>query len=663
MLSYVTTAYGQKNSERVLFTVDETPVTKGEFKYVYQKNNKPEAGYSENDVRDYLELYTNFKLKVKAARQQGLDTTKSFRKEFNQYRDQLAAPYLRDQEATQELVREAYSRMKDEIRVRHILISLEENAPPKDTLRAYRLADSLRQAALNGSDFGELATQYSDDPSVEKNQGDLGYFTAFQMIYPFESAAYKLEKGTISKPVRTRFGYHIIKLINRRPNQGKVEVAHLMIRPEKSESGANDREARQKIDSLYQALQNGADFEKLVMEYSSDRASAKQGGKVRPFSASSRFIPEKFRETAFGLKEEGNISKPVKTSYGFHIIKLLERKPIASFSEMEEEIRRKVKRDARAEKSKEAAIRKFKKQNNFRRKNGLEGFGKYADTSLLNGDYQAPKTFKQGWFIFKRNDNQVMFSMEESRYRFRDFAQYLEENQKAGKYEHVDVALDSYYQQFVKASVLDYQKARLKDRHPEYRRLVQEYEEGILLYDIMNRKVWEKAAKDSAGQLAFYEQNPELFETERKRLDVGIYTCANEKLLKAFRTQLNRKLEKPQPAFVAQFNEAHPVENGQAVSFQQDTIVMGKTPYYPDTVAPKGLLVEPGKVGGKPILVKVDQVLPRAPKPFEEVRGRVISAYQDALEKEWLESLRAKYPVKVDEETLEQTIEELTRQP
>ena len=629
-----------QDQNAVLFTVDNRPVSADEFKYVYQKNNKEASGYQEEDIREYLDLYLQFKLKVREARAQGLDTTKSFRREFKQYRNQLAEPYLRDQEATEALVREAYERMTEEIRVSHILISVKPDAAPRDTLKAYQLADSLRQEALQGANFNDLAVNYSDDPSRKNNQGDLGYFTAFQMIYPFESAAYQLQVGEISRPVRTRYGYHIIKLTDRRANRGQVTVAHLMIRPQKTEAGTEVVQTEQTIDSLYQRIQQGESFEELVSQYSDDRASAQRGGRLRPFSATSNYIPEDMREAAYNLEMEGDISKPFQTSYGYHIIKLIDKEPVASFEKMKDELRPKVRQNARSQKSKAAAVAKFKRENDFTTRNGLEGFTQYADSSLLEGAYEAPESYRKGWFIFKRSNDQKMFSLEKTSYRFSDFAQYIEKNQKEDRFKSMDQALSNYYQEFVNQSVMDYEKTHLSEKHPEYRRLLREYEEGILLYDIMNAEVWNKAARDSAGQEAFYEKHPKMFRTAHQRLDVELYHCRDQQTLKAFREQLNRNLETPPRKLVESFND----QKGSAttVRFETDTIVMGESPYYQDTVPPQGVFHQPGRIEGQPVLVRVVQVLPKAVRPFSEVRGLVISAYQDHLEEVWLKSLQKK---------------------
>ncbi|MGB3777226.1 MAG: peptidylprolyl isomerase, partial [Tunicatimonas sp.] len=301
--------------EAVLFSVANDSVRADEFMYVYQKNQADSvARMSEaaqaQAVRDYLKLYVNFKLKVKAAEAAQLDQKESFKKELAQYQQQLAKPYLVENRVTEQLIEEAYERSKQEVKASHILITVDENAAPADTLRVYQKADSLRQLALNGASFAMLAEQYSDDPSAASNGGDLGYFTALQMVYPFENAAYHTEMGSISPPIRTRFGYHIIKVHDKRPSKGKVKVAHIMIREGEN---AQDSSAQQKAQQIYEQLQQGGNWNELTERFSDDVTTRSSGGEL-PFFGTGNMI-ESFEDAAFALKNPGDISPPVKTRF------------------------------------------------------------------------------------------------------------------------------------------------------------------------------------------------------------------------------------------------------------------------------------------------------------------------------------------------------------
>ena len=296
-------------------TLGTYPVPANEFAYVYRKNNSAAPDYgTRQSVNDYLDLYTNVRLKVLEAEQKGLDTTQAFKRELDGYRQQLAQPYLTEKSVTDQLVREAYDRMSQEVSASHILIRVAPDATPQDTLAAYQRIDKIRQQALAGTDFGQLARTQSEDPSAKENGGKLGYFTAMQMVYPFESAAYKTPVGQISAPIRTRFGYHLIKVNDKRAAQGEIKVAHLMIRMNANTAKSDSLTAKKKIDELYSRLKKSENWDKLVAQFSEDAGSAANGGELPPFGT-GRMIPS-FEEVAFKLQKPGDIAAPVQTPYG-----------------------------------------------------------------------------------------------------------------------------------------------------------------------------------------------------------------------------------------------------------------------------------------------------------------------------------------------------------
>ena len=281
----------QKDEKSIsVFSVANNPVTAAEFIYLYKKNHQNKADFTPQKIDEYLSLFINFKLKVEEAKHRGMDTTAAFVKEYNSYKDELRKPYLPDANLTDSLVRLTYNRMKEEIKASHILINLKPDASPADTLKAYNKISEVRNRIVAGEDFSSAAVQYSEDPSAKSNQGNLGYFTAMQMVYPFESAAYQTKKGEISNPVRTRFGYHIIKVFDRRPAQGEVEVSHIMIR---TGDGKDNEKAKDNIFSIYEQLQAGMKWEELCKQYSEDPATKDNAGKLRPFGTGAMAgVPE-----------------------------------------------------------------------------------------------------------------------------------------------------------------------------------------------------------------------------------------------------------------------------------------------------------------------------------------------------------------------------------
>jgi len=354
-----------KSDDSVIETIGTNPVYSSEFSYVYNKNNSGASdAYSSASVNDYLRLYTNFKLKVKQAEEMGLDTSKAFKKELDGYKKQLAAPYLTEKGLTDKLTKEAYERMKEEVNASHILILVSPDADPADTLAAYNKLIGIRQRALKGESFEKLAQEYSQDPSAKSNKGNLGYFTALQMVYPFETAAYTTKVGEISMPVRTKFGYHLVKVNNRRPSQGQVKVAHIMVRATTGLPAADSLEAKQKIDEIYSKLKQGEDWNELAAQFSDDVNSKNKGGEITNWISAGKMGIPSFEEAALALQKPGDISAPVQTPYGWHIIKLLERKSLEPYSVLEPSIKTKVNKD-RSDVNKIALIQRLKKEDNF----------------------------------------------------------------------------------------------------------------------------------------------------------------------------------------------------------------------------------------------------------------------------------------------------------
>ncbi|MEX0968598.1 MAG: peptidylprolyl isomerase [Bacteroidia bacterium] len=628
-------AHAQK--EQVLFTVADDTVTKAEFEYIYRKNNaQVEDAYSDEKIREYLDLYTNFKLKVKAAKDQGIDTSATFLKEFEGYREQLIKPYLTDRTVTEELLNEAYERSMYEVRARHILIGVAPDAPPADTLKAYRTITMVRDSILGGADFGEMAMKFSTDPSAQDNQGDLGYFTALQMIYPFENAVYRQDTGEISQPVRTQFGYHLIEVLDKRTSRGERQVAHLMVRPEAGVSEAKGAGGRQKIDSLYEQLQQGASFEQLVRDFSDDPSTKAQGGKLPKFATHSRFLPAEFIEEAFRIRNIGDYTRPIETRYGWHIIKLLDTFNVRNREEMEEELRTKIARDARSELSEEAALAQIRQENKFKeRQKHLKPAREQIDSTLLSGELVIDEENlpKNKWVV----------KMGKEKFYPSDFIRWLEENQEPNKYKYLPFAIDQYYSDWKDETVVDYQIRHLEENHAEYRNLLKEYKEGILLFDVTDKMVWSKAMTDTAGLEAFFERNQSDY-TWQQRVEAEVYSPKN----KAIATQVKEMLAEgiPPDSLTGLLNLEDPINLGYTYGkFEQgDNEVVDKVQWT------KG--VHETEEDGKHYIVRIQEVLPPQPKELKEIRGMVIADYQDFLEEQWIQELKQKYPVTINEKVL-----------
>nr|MDQ3394858.1 peptidylprolyl isomerase [Bacteroidota bacterium] len=456
-----------------LFEVGGTPVSSDDFIYVYEKNNYNNKDISSREeIKDYLELYINFKLKIKEAEELGLNKSEAFNQELDGYKKQLARPYLTESQVTDSLVEEAYKRMKEEIKAAHILVSLNADSSPEDTLKAYKKIDNIRKQALKGGDFKALAREFSDDPYAENNSGDLGYFTALQMVYPFEDAAYKTPVGEISAPVRTRYGYHIIKVNDRRPSRGKIQVSHIMIRATEGMPTEDSLVARNKIFEIHQQLKSGGNWTDLAKQFSDDINTRNQGGQL-PWFGTGNMIPE-FEEAAYGLEGVGDISEPVKTAYGWHILKLDDKKELEPFEELSASIKSKVAKDSRSEMNKVALMKRLRKENN------VVEYPEAINAALSKVDSTVFSNSKP----LQENDKNLkakLFSVQDSAYTTQQFYSYLKLNHRPENPTAPITAnvLKQSYDKFFEEALLQYEESNLEEKYNDYRIIVNEYREGI----------------------------------------------------------------------------------------------------------------------------------------------------------------------------------------
>jgi len=631
-----TNSYGQKADDRVLFSVDGRSVGVEEFLTVYNKNNYTQKTATAADLKEYLDLYIKFKLKVNEAYSLGLDTTEKFRKELDNYRNQLAQPYLRDRETSQALVKEAYERMQKEVRASHIMIKVAENASPKDSLAAYKKIQAVYQRLQKGEDFNTLAQSVSEDPSAAENQGDLGYFSAFRMIYPFEQTAFTTAPGQFSQPFRTQFGYHVLKVHDIRPAAGEIHTAHLMLLTRNTDSDSVMQNTKKRIFEIHKKLKNGENFEALVAQYSEDPSTQNQQG-VLPWFGTGRMVPM-FEATAFALAKDGDISEPVQTPYGWHIIKRLERRGIPSFEKAKGDIEAKINRDARANLYKSNLIAKLKAEYGFKEdlKARQAVFAKVVDSLYTNGQWIADSVWK---------NNQVVVGFADIKLKQSDLAKHLQANQYGSQGSDVGIYLLKSYDKWVEEQILTYEDSRLEKKHADFRALLQEYREGILLFDLTDQLVWSKAVNDTDGLKAWFAENQANY-SWNDRADVTIYQFANAAQAAKGRKLLKKK-KNTDDIIVKLMNEDSPLN----VKISSGKFEKGSNEVV-DKIELKTGLSQDVNHNNAVYIVKVNALLPAGPKALNEVRGLATSDYQNYLEKSWIESLTAKYKVVVNQETL-----------
>lgn len=628
--------FGQKPGS-ILFTIGDQTITTSEFTYIYEKNNKGDENYyKEESVSEYLDLFIKFKLKVKEARSQGIDTSKKFLDEFKTYRDQLVKPYLTDTESINKLMREAYERMKYEINASHILIRVNEDAAPEDTLKAYNKTKEAYEKAIKGESFEKLASEYSDDPTVKRNKGNLGYFSVFHLIYAFETVAFNTAKEEISQIFRTQFGYHFIKVFDKRPYRGQIKAAQIAIKVNKNQDMAKAR-----IDSVYNKLLAGSSFVKLVEEYSEDLRTNKRKGELPEFNSFTK-ISQELKDQAFGLKNDGDFSKPFKVNNEWFIIKRINLTGLKSYEELENYIKNKVNRDIRSKISEETTISRIKKETKFKeKKSSLDIFHSELDSNLLKGKWKISDSNKFTDFLFQIGKEKFLQI---------DLAKFIESRQRQFRYSTIEFSLNKFYTEFVNNTLLDYYDRHLEENEPDFKNLVNEYREGMLLFDITDKLVWSKAMNDTTGQEQFYENNKGNY-MWNERIDAIIYICHNKEIANKV---LTFKKEEKKPEEMAKIlNEDNPLN----LSYSKGLFEKGENETLDNYFDKTGIFIVENSEDNKIKVLDIKEVLPSEPKKLNEIKGLVIADYQNHLEKEWIIELKAKYPVKINEKIYTKIIE------
>ena len=631
----------QSYANKTLITIGDKEIPVKEFMSTYEKNNVNTDVIDKKNVDEYLDLYVDFKLKVAEAENLKMDTSASFIRELNNYRQQLAKPYFSNDEITDELVNEAYERMQYDVNAAHILIKCDVNAVPADTLAAYKKAMSIRERALKGEDFNALAAELSEDPSARDNKaykgnkGELGYFSVFDMVYPFETGAYNTEVGSISMPIRSSFGYHIIKVNSKTPASGYIRAAHIFLAVDPKDPEKVDSLVKIKAQNIYNEVVNDEkNWTDYVRRYSDDKGTINNNGVLSPFRV-NQIVPEFI--SVIKTLEPNQIAEPVLTPFGYHIIRLVGLTPPGTFEQEKERIKEKVERDMRGQLSEEIAMRRIMKDNNFKENNKVkDAFIATIDSAIIEARYQVAEDV---------NTKQVLFSTKDKSWTVQDFVDYIYAKQKRQGF--MTPAAYSYqlYNNFLQQEVFAYEDSKLEEKYPEFAALVQEYHDGILLFSLMENQVWNKAAEDTVGLQDYYERNKESY-MWKDRVRAMVVTCQRKDNVEEIKNLMAEGMVYDTlRAYVKENNSQASVR----YSFYQkgDNVNVDATQWNEGTIA-----VYPSAVDNTTQIIKIVEVRQPEPKSFKEARGLVTSGYQAELEVEWLEQLRAKYPVTVNEKLL-----------
>jgi peptidyl-prolyl cis-trans isomerase SurA len=619
----------QITDDDTLLTIASTPVSANEFVRVYNKNLNLVQDDSQKEIDSYLELFINYKLKLTEAKALRYDKDPVYLKEFQSYKNQLTQSYLTDKNVTDDLVREAYDRTTNEVKAQHILILLDE--VETDTLAVYSKVEAYRKRLVN-EDFESLKKELHNGKNVFVE--DLGYFSAFKMVYNFESAAYATEVGAVSQPFRTRFGFHVVKILEKRKSRGQVSVAHIMIANTQKDSTLV---AKDRIQELHRLLLQGDDFGELAKQFSDDKSSSNRGGELSPFK-SGQINSEIFETTAFELSPSNPISKPIQTQFGWHILKYINKTPVKSFEELQPELENQVGKDSRSQLVKAKMLEQLLVEYQIENPN----------SNLMNVELNLTYiTSEKAWGFSKDFDNNLPFlTIKNKTYTYQDFLNFINTNQKSNKKQWTTaVVVKKQYASFLEQSVIQYKKDNLESENEEFAHILNEYREGLLLFELMQDKIWEGAKNDSIGLQEFYNANKQNY-VWPERIEGSVARSTNAKYIKKVRKywQKNSSNEAIDEAIN---------KDQQNVIFSNGELELGQAPLPKSfNVRTKSPISEVIKENNSFYVVNVKEFKPKSQKTFEEAKGQLIADYQIALESKWTQGLRAKFEVDVNESVL-----------
>lgn len=634
-------------TKEVLFTIDNHKFFTDEFVRVYNKNLDLVKDDSQKNLDNYLELFIGYKLKVEKANKIGLQNSVNYQNELKSYRTQLSKNYLSDSKVTNELVQEAYDRMKQEIRASHILVLVDESAAPEDTLKAYQKILDIKKRIDSGEDFIKVAQQFSEDPSVKENNGDLGYFSAFRMVYPFENAAFSTQVGQLSKPFRTRFGYHLVKVVDKRMNRGEVSVAHIMIlKPANPEIKTEDK-SKQTIEDIYKKIQQGESFESLAQQFSEDKSSASKGGVLQRFG-SGQLSSEEFESVAFSLQNKDEISQPFQTQFGWHIVKLIDKHPLKSLAEMKADLEDRVRKDERSLLITNSLSKKLRVKYTFSKdQKTLSAVKKVVNDDFYNQTWEIPS-------IVKDNPSEILVINKSKKVSSLQFLNFIYSQQKAKlKIKPVAKLVDELFEKFIDEQLAAYYNENLENEFPEFKHVMDEYRDGLLLFDLMDKEIWTRAKTDTTGIFTYFKNNQINYQW-KKRFEVDIFSSTDKSVIE--KTQQFLKKGKTLDFIKEKLNKDGKVNiMVKSGLFEEDYDIL---PYYPN--ASKGVTSIVSK-DNYYFVVNVKEVKEAGNKDFTDCKGKVISDYQQFLESNWVNELRKEFEVKINQDVFNKVKQQLNQ--
>lgn len=618
-----------QDQDAVLLTVDGETIMTSEFLRVYNKNLDLVKDESQKDIDSYLKLFTEYQLKLKEAKRLELDEDPKYQREFLSYKKQLTKNYLSENKVTEDLVKEAYERNSYDINASHVLVRLDESV--KDTTNVYDKISSLRERVLNEG-FDKVKADAHDGTTIFVE--DLGYFSAFKMVYDFESVAYNTPVGEVSKPFRTQFGYHVVKVNDKRPSRGTITAAHIMV-------GLNQKDSllvpEERINEIYKKLSQGESFDALAKQFSDDKSSAKNGGTLSPFK-SGQLSSVKFEDEAFGLVNDGEFSEPFLTDYGWHIVKRISLKPIKTYDELKPTLEARVKRDSRSKLINQAMVEELKGRYDI----GYNEEAKSYFESIITDEY-----FSRSWRLpdsFEKDE--VIFSINQRDFTYNEFGRHIMAAQRtyANKARPASEVVEKEYESFFESSILKYREDNLEMENQEFANILKEYRDGLLLFDLMEKEIWNKAAKDTVGLENYYEKNKTKYQWQ-ERVDFVMASSADEDIAtKVFKLMKRGKSQE-------EIENALNNDKEQNVIFTKGVYNTNDNRLPSDFNAMKGVS---GVYNHNEAfhVINVNEILPAGTKTLKEAKGMVINDYQNEIETNWVNSLYDRFSIEVNKDAL-----------
>lgn len=621
-----------QDSNAVIITINDSLYKISDFEKLYTKNLDIVTDENHKDIDTYKKLFIDYKLKLQKAYELKLHEKPKFKDEFLMHREQLAEKYFINEDRLKDLVEEALDRAAYEVNASHILVKVDEFASPADTLKAYKKALQIRKEIIQGLDFVEAAHKYSDDLSVKANHGNLGYFDVFRMVYPFETGAYNTPVGTVSHPVRSQFGYHLIKVLDKRNKPNPREISHIFI---SNQDGINDEELNRLAEEVLHKLKNGSDFGELALQYSDDQSSKFQQGMMGVFNENQLNIPNVGKHI-YDLKE-GEFTSAIKSDFGIHIFKVTKILPLPSREELKQSFERKVKNDMRS-KILEKDLGKFLEKEYQVKVNQST---KTKAVQLITEDYIGNNNWynqvkgKVSQPLFTYNNGEKSISGEE-------FLKWMNNNKRRFLNIHTAEAIGNYGFDAFQLDILKKEYGNSLDkRYPEFAEIIKEYNDGLLLFELLESEIFEKAKQDTIALQKHYETHKETYRIPA-RFTGKIYEFSNKKDAKKW----YKILSKNQDALIADFDISKPkIYNRNFDSTGKNLPQKLSFNEIKDGVISKGdihfVIVNP----------KIEEsYIPT----YEEVYKRVVSEYTQLYENEYLKQLQKNSKIAVENELFEE---------